>query len=79
MIYGYNFNGTPIPTDVRKRFDDWTRPNPQQPKSVFLLQGVCNTPEEQNAMAITARNGHRTWIWRTEVIGSKTWYGMFVC
>lgn len=55
-IYGWNFNSTPIPEPVKKRFSQVRQ---HAGYGRLRLQGVCNTPEELEAMRTQATNGHR--------------------
>lgn len=56
MIYGYNFNGSPIPPEIKRRFAERLR---LKPKVWGVLAGVGETPQERDAMLLVANNGHR--------------------
>jgi hypothetical protein len=75
MIYGWNFNSTPIPEPVKKRFSQVKQINGF---GRARLQGATDTKEELEAMLIQADNGHRsiTWIGPRR-IKDGDWYGVY--
>lgn len=84
MIYGWNFNNTPIPTEVcarlALRLNGKHRRVSADERAALLLAGVCNTDEELNLMTLQADNGHRD-IYVTEhrmvrATGQR-WYGIY--
>jgi hypothetical protein len=74
MIYGLNFNNTPIPDHIRRKF--------AQKKRMMLgyvhLQGVCNTALESEDMLCVASNGRRrVAAIGPRKIGKEIWYGVY--
>lgn len=43
----------------------------------FVLQGVCSSPEEKNAMLIQANNGHRKLHVETRKTAGHEFYGIY--
>jgi hypothetical protein len=74
VIYGLNFNGQPIPAAAkfpkylkRSKVTGMLYSANVNGSCDFILQGVCNTESEVEAMIQQASNGHR----RFHIAGPK--------
>ena len=81
MIYGLNFNSTPIPEEPSKIFPRRLKYRNGNLVKVsenqgcdYILQGVCETPQELSLMRIQANNGRRSIHVTTMKSG---WYGVY--
>lgn len=83
MIYGLNFNNTPIPPELRRYFAkriSLDRAGAKNPKIHCTLQGIAETEDERDAMLIQADNGHRKLHVETRRrAGGKFLFGIYVC
>jgi hypothetical protein len=73
MIYGLNFNSTPIPEEMAKKF----KKRKMFGNQTFTLQGVCESRQERDRMVLQASNGRRA-IEVIEVqVKDHTLYGVY--
>ncbi len=80
MIYGMNFNRTPIPPAIKRKFAKrvrMTKPG-QKPVVWAELAGVAQSLAERNEMIIQANNGHRKLHVEVRQTAAGPWYGIYV-
>lgn len=77
MIYGLNFNNTPIPPAIAKRFrkEIWQPGHKRETRQ--RLVGVCDDAVELSFVLDIAQNGHRKLSHVEKKIGGKRWYAVY--
>jgi hypothetical protein len=81
MIYGLNFNNKPIPGKIGRRFAKRLRlgANLSTKKTIpAILQGVCNTDEERDAMLLQAQtSSRRFYVTPLRKIDGENWMAFY--
>lgn len=77
-MYGLNFNGTQIPTNIRRKFAVRRKFEGMGKGTFATLQGVATSIEDSEAMVSQASNERRHVIAVPRTIAGGTWFGIYI-